>query len=614
MSEWHKHETRVIIKGLPADLQLVPEGPSGPSDPDRAKKTLDWLEWGMKLFRHRIWTWMACDGLIEGINKDRQREIEYIRCQEDKLYTIVMYMSMYETDTDIASRYPWYREENYGWMPAIPFPFQARMIRWLEDRSNGVGGIRVGWIGKPRRMGATDMAVNYATARWLTDRPYSAKFISRNAGLVYDKGNMDAILQRAIVKLDQSEGNMPIPEWLIPPGWTPEVNVTEMKVSRPDNKNLLGGETTTKKAGRGGRGNDAFLDEAAFMDNLLFIIGAIQATSRTVVAMSSESVETSDDFVDAKEKAKALNPESVFDIDWWEHPWQDAEWLVEEEQRYILAQNHEAFFREVLREPRAGFDGWMYQDAQNIQVLDVNVRPVDNPSGYIDVCIDPGYADETALHFVLMDAPGVNDTVLEAYTQQGAPAEYYGAIISGCNPYDHPQFTFPGEAALLMEQVAQWREQGFPVRRVYGDPYGSQNRAGDDSWYARMIRFWREHNPEKDEFGNPRVIPILENWSIKEGRSIQGRRLAMMHWLREGLQFNDTPQVRQSLLALQRTRWQEGDRRITEMKDAYHDKYSHRRSSLEYGAVNREEFLWTKGERPGSGTRNAIPTRKTAVW
>ncbi|RTL16854.1 MAG: hypothetical protein EKK55_23525 [Rhodocyclaceae bacterium] len=603
------NRTQVIIPGLPEHLRAVPLGPSGPDDENRPQVIQNWLDWAEGVVAHRVWTWSACEGLIPGVDAKKQQEIEYVRCQLDPLYCITMYMHVYETNPDLLKLYPWYREEAGGWLPAIPFEFQCRMIRWMEARSRGDDGARGGYIGKPRRMGATDMMANYALAKWLVNEPYSAKFISRRANLVYDKGNMDAILQRILAKLDDTPGNAPIPHWLLPPGWTMDY-VAEMKIMRPDNKNLLGGEATTSTAGRGGRATEGFLDEAAVMDKLGFVIGAIQATVRTLFIASSETVETSEEFVDNKEKAKARNPLLVFEMDYWEHPFQDRQWLKEEEQRYIDAGNHEAFFREILRDARVGFAGWMYEDAQKITVLSEgenpqpNVNPLDHPSGSIDVLMDPGYADETALHWVLMDAPGVNDTVLQSYTQKGMPAEYYAAIIAGANPNDFPEYNFPYEVQEIMAWIRELDEHGMHVRRLCGDPYGRQSRAGpnaqgvDDSWYGRMIRWWELNNPVLDEYKRPRIIPILTNWSVKDARSFQGRRQAMMHWLRMGLQFNDTPQVRQTLLALQRTRWFETDRRITEQKDTYHDHFSHRRSAMEYGAVNREEFLWTAGDRP----------------
>lgn len=592
----------VTIPALPEHLRVVPPGPTSGSDPRRPELVAAWVDWATQFVAYRHYWWAVLDGALphpQGIPLDMARDIERVRCKADKLYCISMYMHVFETDPGRLARYPWYDPAHGGWLPAIPFEFQAQMIRWFEARFRNEHGISNGIIAKPRRMGATDWAVCYALANWLTENPYMAKFVSRKAGLVYDPGNMDAILQRAIAKLDDGAGNAPIPGWLLPPGWNYRYHVSEMQVSRPDNKNLLGGEATTDRAGRGGRATEAFLDEAAVMERLPMIIGAVQATAPHVYLMSSETVEKTEDFVEIKEKTKANSPEQLFEIDWWQHPFQDQEWLKAEEQRYIDQNNHEAFFREILREPWAGYEGWMYQDAQSMSVLEygLNYDPNANMSASLDVFIDPGYADETALIWCLSDTSDGHDVIVESYSASGYPAEYYAAILCGVDPDAFPEFHFDLHARETIEWVRSVR---LKPRRICGDPAGFQQHGGrDDDWYSRMIRFWEAHNPEIDPLtGRPRVYPILVNWSMKHGREIQARRQSLMAWLRSGrLLFNDTPDVRKVLLALQRTRWYDSEKRITEQKDTFHDIHSHRRSAMEYGAVNREESAWTSGPR-----------------
>jgi hypothetical protein len=143
-------------------------------------------------------------------------------------------------------------------------------------------------------------------------------------------------------------------------------------------------------------------------------------------------------------------------------------------------------------------------------------------------------------------------------------------------------------------------------RRICGDPAGTQSHGGptftlgkpaqDNDWYSRVQRWWMDNNVEP--------IPIVFNWSMKTGRYLQSRRLAMMEWLRETrpdgtprLRFNDTPQVRRTVMALKKSKWQESEKRLTEAKDTYHDEYSHRRSAAEFLAVNRSETKFTEGGR-----------------
>lgn len=596
----------LVIPGLPDELRVVPAGPDGPDDPFRADRIDEWIEWGQKVVDHRRFRWMACEGLIEGLQPEREQEIERLTCSLSPIYCVTMFMHIYETDPERLKRYPWHRKEHGGWLPAVPFPYMVRLFRWLDARLSSEKTPN-GMIGKPRRMGMTDWTVNWALAHWLFDQPFSAKFVSRNQSLVYDKGNMDAILQRAIAKLSDAPGNAPVPGWMLPREWDEGAHVSELKIMRPDNKNLIGGEATTGTAGRGGRATVAFIDEAAFIRDLGMILGNVQATAPHVIALSSESVEVSREFVDIKESLENTDPEAVFNMDWWEHPFQDRAWLENERARYEKQGRLHAFAREILREPHAGFDGWMYQDAQNVTVLAENVDPLEHPHGSIVVGIDPGWSDETAIHWMLLDPICGHDTVLESMEARAMPAEFYAAIIAGCDPDDFPEFHFPPYLRDLME----WTRSLPTPRMVCGDPYGYQQRAGrDDSWYARMIRFWEQYNPKIDPQTNrPLVYPIVANWKM-DARSLQGRRLSMMHWLRDRnmdgssrLQFNDTPDVRQTLLALQRSKWQEEtDRRITEAKDIYHDEHSHRRSAMEYIAVNREEMLWTAAARPDART------------
>ena len=585
----------IQVPGFPADLRVMPPALSGPDDPDREAKVTSWIDWGKRVVEYRTLRWAICEGHVKGFDTQRERATEFTLCQHSPLYAIVMYMHIYETDPDMLEKYPWHRKDHGGWLPAVPFWYQAKMVHWFEDRYQSKDGIKNGMIAKCRRMGATDWAINWALAKWLFASPFTAKFVSRNQRLVYDKGNMDALLQRAIAKLSDAPGNAPIPGWLMPSGWDEEQHVSELKIRRPGSLNLIGGEATTGTAGRGGRATVAFLDEAAVMDHLMHIVGAIQATSPHVIMMSSETLEKSDDFDEIKRRYEQTSSPGLFTIDWWEHPFQNREWLEAEEQRYIENNRHDAFFREILRDPYYGETGWMYADARDRTVETENVEPSDHEHAHIEIGIDPGFRDETAIHWMLVDPVCGMDVLLNTYEASGYPPEYYAIIMAGLDPDDFPEFHFSPYAREFLE----WVRSIPAARRICGDPAGTQSHGGpqlktgkDDAWYSRLISFWADHGVTQ--------IPIVVNWEMKSGREIQGRRLALMEWLRAKnsagehvLRFNNTPEVRATLDAIQKTKWQESDKRITEMKDAIHNHYSHRRSALEYLAVNRSEFTWT---------------------
>ena len=145
--------TRYQIVGLPDAIRYMPEGPDGADDPRRVEKIAAWIAWGEQVVAYRKQRWAACEGLIPGLDANKEQERERIICQHSPLYAITMYMHIYETDPIRLKRYPWYRKEHQGWLPAIPFHFHARLIDWLEARYHAEEGERstassanlVGW-------------------------------------------------------------------------------------------------------------------------------------------------------------------------------------------------------------------------------------------------------------------------------------------------------------------------------------------------------------------------------------------------------------------------------------------------------------------------------------
>src|SRR5690606_11867672 len=134
-------------------------------------------------------------------------------------------------------------------------------------------------------------------------------------------------------------------------------------------------------------------------------------------------------------------------------------------------------------------------------------------------------------------------------------------------------------------------------KMIFGDPYGFRSHAGkiagssakDDSWYSRMRQWWMDNNPNVNPATNkPMVYPIIANTKNESGdtRTYQARRQALMRWMREKLIFVDTPEVAHTLKAIQNSRWEVKETRVSEQKDAKHDRWSHRRSALEFAAVN----------------------------
>ena len=612
------------VPGLPTawaptggrDLSRCPDSPSGPDDPRRETLAADWLRWRQDVLAYRRYRHDACAGLVEGKDAldEQAKELHKITKYGPK-YWITIWSWFYEERTDQLFA-------GGGWLPAIPFPFQYDLIDWIERRLNARGRGRNGVIRKSRDVGGTDICCRVFTYHFLFDAPFSCKAISRRADLVDNEGDMDSLFERIALhfppdpeEVDDPEevGPSVLPAWQLPPNWNPRIHRRKNKLRRPDNRNIFRGESTSRRSARGGRSGVGFVDEAAFIDKLAFLLGALQNAASHIILCSSESIETSEDFVEYAEQMAAIDPDCVFAIDYWVHPFHDEAWLAQMRED---APSEEAFQREVMRNAYAGFGGFLYPDAPATVLPD---RIAYQSGTELLVGIDPGRRDQCALHWVMVDPVGGRDVLLESFEDSAEPPEYYAAIVLGCDPdelearYDGNQPLQAGAPPLHLKFGREARElmawtRTLPQPRIFGDPYGANTsvRKGD-SWYDAMLTFSILHNPRTDE-RTKRGFPliVLTKW-LPDERGHQGRRIALMNWLPR-LDFNNTKQAALTLNAIRKSRFETEDRRASEQAEPMHDALSHRRTALEFVAVNlATRRRATSSERPaayfGKGSR-----------
>jgi hypothetical protein len=304
-----------------------------------------------------------------------------------------------------------------------------------------------------------------------------------------------------------------------------------------------------------------------------------------VILVSSESIEITEEYIEYYKALADKAPDTLLQLDYWLHPFHDQAWLDAQHERY--AGDEGSFQREIMRQPYAGMSELAYPKAQDIEPLEDNWHWDGIKKGFI--VIDPGYDDETAMGIVFEDyEPGV-DLVYDYFEAKHAPPEFYAAIVCGCDDDILDQFTVP---PYVMVEAKRWARmcKEFPQFTLYGDPAGQQHHAGAESWYERMLMFSLEHNPKLNAhtgLGEPLVIEM--NWNKKTGRDEQARIHALTQWL-PNLRFNGNEQARMTLTAIKRSKYEDPSAhgRVSEQRKLRHDQWSHRRSSLEYGAVNLE--------------------------
>jgi hypothetical protein len=327
------------------------------------------------------------------------------------------------------------------------------------------------------------------------------------------------------------------------------------------------------------------VDEAAFIDNFRFLIGSITQTSPHVILVSSESIEINEEYIEYYKALEAKAPDTLLQLDYWLHPFHDQAWLEAQHERY--AGDEGAFQREIMRQPYAGMSELAYPVAMDIEPMETDWHYDGIKSGFF--VIDPGYDDETAMGIVIEDFEPGKDLVYDYFEARHAPPEFYAAVICGCDDDILEQFTVP---PYIMAEAKRWARmcKDLPPFTIYGDPAGQQHHAGADSWYERMLMFSLEHNPRRNAhtgMGEPLVIEM--NWEKKTGRNEQARINALQVWL-PNLLFNGNEQSRMTLTAIKRSKYEDTNAhgRVTEQRKLRHDQWSHRRSSLEFGAVNLE--------------------------
>jgi len=584
-TDWMARDGQVI------DLTAIPDSPVDAYDPQRYALQAQWKRWYDEVRRYRLHVVQQVEAIPE------LAEVEIYRCMRDPLYFMCVYAWIYEA-----------REEQglgSGFLPAIPFPFQHDLVRWLQRRLEGKGAGANGFISKSRDMGATWYSVLFVLHQFLFTEPFIAKLFSRREDLVDNPGDMDSMMERISANMEL------LPPWMLPPGWSVLKHRGKNKILHTRNKNAINGESTSKRSGRGGRATMVLGDEVAFIEKLRLLLAALMQTSPHIILVTSESANEGEEYIEYYKALEAKEPDTLLQLDYWRHPYHDQEWLDAQHERY--AGDEGAFQREIMRQPYAGLTELLYPEAMDKSPIEQRWEYDGIKDGFF--VIDPGYDDETAMGIVIEEYEPGRDLVYDGFEARHAPPEFYAAILCGCDDDILEQFTVPDP---VMREAKRWARMAkdLPPFTIYGDPAGDQHHHGGESWYDRMILFALEHNPRKNShtgMGQPLVIEL--NWNKKTGRDIQGRRSAMMNWLRQ-LDFNDNEQARMMLTAMQRSRFDDDPSkgRATEQRNAKHDQYSHRRTSLEYGAVNLEirrlgKQVKAKRERDAGHTREVSPGR-----
>lgn len=549
-----------IIPGLPDGLQVVPD------DPD------EWLEWrdDVRIFRELTRRETKRD-------KKRQR-MEWSLCERDPAYWLVMYGVIFEPRS-VAGNPP-------AWFPWVPFAFQVRMIRWIqhvmEQDAHGRGD---GIIEKSRDMGASWIFCAYMAHQWLFSPVFIGGLVSRNMDAVDQTNSSDTLffkIRALLGLLDQVPGPLRLPGWMIPTGMNDDLD-TKAHISHPSKTCIIQGETTTGLVGVGGRATMRVNDEAARFVEFNEAWGNQAAVTNHRFAVSSADLRAPKFRELARIGKEGLtDPEleapSYLRLDWWIHPFHTQEWLSNERAR---AADKAEFEREYEISYTAGRGDRVYHQFQN---ADLGTFPYDPTIGTLYCTIDPGVADPTSIIWIQEDRPTGRFRVIDGFEGDGSEdAGFYASVltgqyVSGVGGYDYGKYP---ELTKIMEWTGSLNR---PVQ-YFGDHAGT-HRGGDGK-----RSFYEALTEESSKLTNGKN-PIYVRTVTADGARTHAVRKNAVQMLAHRMDFNNTPGANAVLTALKESmypRKADGRTFSRESVEPQHDMFSHRRTAMEFWAVNMEQ-------------------------
>lgn len=284
------------------------------------------------------------------------------------------------------------------------------------------------------------------------------------------------------------------------------------------------------------------------------------------------------------------------------------EWMENERAR---SEDPVVFAREYEIDYFAGQGDSVYPRALQMIPVEADYDPY---LGRIDGVIDPGVADPTSFALIQEDTRANRFRVFAGFENDGSEdADFWASVLTGIPVsgagYDYEKY--PG-LLDLMDFIANLRQ---PIT-FYGDPYGKQKMGdGKRSFYDAIAEESRKISHGRNTIRIRSITKLkseLENGAGNDARAHQTRKIALNRMLPK-LDFNIDHQGAVEILeAIQKSRYPERkDNTISARLSPIHDEYSHRRSMMEFWAVNINNVQeWDRVPKPIRPIRNTLSGRR----
>ena len=463
------------------------------------------------------------------------REKVLAKCVEDPIFWCENFAWTFDPREDVRN------------IPFILWDKQKEYIKWVESLLRYQ---KDGLIEKSRDVGASyTTLVAIVLYNWLF-RDFNALIGSRVESKVDKSDDPDALFWKIDYNLRR------LPDWMLPRDFSWLNNRTYMRLSRPDNENVIVGESSNPNFGRAGRYNLALFDELGFWQNAKssWESSGSSATTRLAISTPPESGKASF-FYKLRQSGKV----DVFTFHYKDDPRRDEIWELQQRAK----QSDEEFERERNISYSGTREGKVYA-TQFVSVPQGRYKY--DATRPLYVSWDFGL-DGVAMQWYQWDMEYDKWYKIDSYFNTNKDIRFYVPFVTGQILSDRT-YDYSTEDLKKITEHRKWRSATH-----FGDP-DVKKRTLTDKTSAKDILA---------EYG---IHVQYTEWG---GRSHYDMRQKAIMFMKKLYVDDDDEFFIESIMQSRYPTRSETSQATTPVANPIHDIYSHHRSCFEYMADNLPE-------------------------
>jgi hypothetical protein len=442
--------------------------------------------------------------------------------------------------------------ENFCWtydprsknkhLPVVLFDYQKDAVKYIVDHIDEGKNFL---IEKSRDMGISWLIVYVFIWYWLFREGSNLLLGSYKEKLVDDGVNQDALFGKVEFTLKN------LPKWILPRGFNFRKHRTNLKLSNPENGNIISGDTMNPQFGRGARKTAIFYDELGFWESAK---ESWEAGADTTACQIANSTANGKNFF-WKLRSSGMD---VLSLIWKLHPLKDERWYQFEKSR----RTEESFAQEIDLSYEKSLEGRVYMEWQP----EVGFYPY-NDNAPLYVAADWGNSDGTALIWAQIVEGKLR--IIDSFYKTGETIDFFIPFLTGIIPSD--EFRYNKKEIEKIESHRRWKRG-----TVFGDPAGRFTSSVTNQTVFSILR----------DAGI--YVNYEERW-----KEFQTRKTAVKMRIRGGVELHKNDDNDYLNMSIEQAAYPKvrkmGEDEVKSVKPN-HDWTSHNRSALEYLCLGLENI------------------------